>query len=231
MSLHLHLQPQVLNDEIGNRRLPATLTVPDAASGIVVFADANGSSRFSPRNQSVARHLQSLGLATLLFDLLTEREAADGRNIHDTALLAERLNSGMNWVGDHPTSRDLPLGLFGIGTGAAAALVTAARVKECVAAVVSLEGRPDLAHQYVSRVKAPTLLIVGGKDRSLIEPNQRALDLFACEAMMEVIVGAKHPFSKREVMMQVAALAGQWFEDHLSSYPDPSDAAFFPAKG
>jgi putative phosphoribosyl transferase len=201
---------------IGPHRLPGTLTVPSGAHGIVAFAHGSGSSRLSPRNQAVAATLQEVGLATLLFDLLEEEEAEDRRKVFDIELLAERLQEAADWVHGCEETRGLRLGYFGASTGAAAALVAAAREPDKVSAVVSRGGRPDLAKAYLSRVQTPTLLIVGGEDEPVISLNQLAFDELRCEKRLEIIFRATHLFPEPGVLEKVARLAADWFQEHLA---------------
>jgi putative phosphoribosyl transferase len=196
--------------EILPRRLPGRLTVPEAATGIVVFAHGSGSSRLSPRNQHVARGLNEAQLATLLFDLLLPEEAEDRRNVFDIPLLATRLEEALDWLAEGPLAR-LPVGLFGASTGAAAALIAAAERPAKVAAVVSRGGRPDLAAGALAAVKAPTLLIVGGYDDVVIELNEGALQMLECEKRMEIVPGATHLFEEPGTLDTVIELAADWF--------------------
>jgi alpha-beta hydrolase superfamily lysophospholipase len=184
------------------------------AKGIVLFAHGSGSSRLSPRNTMVAGALQSAGLATLLFDLLTDAEAAYRGNVFDIPLLADRLDQAADWAGAWPASRTLPLGVFGASTGAAAALVSAARRAD-VRAVVSRGGRPDLAAEALARVAAPTLLIVGGADRQVLDLNRQAQRRMRCESRLEIVPGATHLFEEPGAMEAVVALAQAWFLRHL----------------
>jgi putative phosphoribosyl transferase len=199
--------------------LHGTVTVPATATGIVLFAHGSGSSRFSPRNQAVARELRHAHLATLLFDLLSaDEEAVDARTGHlrfDIDLLAERLAHVTEWVSRQPELRDLPIGYFGASTGAAAALVAAARLPDLVSAVVSRGGRPDLAAAVLPKVKAPTLLIVGGLDLPVIEMNREALDLLSVEKKLEIVPGASHLFEEHGKLEEVARLAKEWFTRFL----------------
>jgi putative phosphoribosyl transferase len=187
---------------------------PGEAKGIVLFAHGSGSSRLSPRNTSVAKSLQRAGLATLLFDLLTDIEAADRRNVFDIVLLAERLNSAARWVSAYPAAEGLALGFFGASTGAAAALVAASQ-RHNVRAIVSRGGRPDLAGDALARVTAPTLLIVGGADPEVLELNRQALRDLRCEAKLQVVQGATHLFEEPGALEAVVALARDWFLRHL----------------
>jgi len=191
--------------------LNGILSVPPGAEGVVVFAHGSGSGRFSPRNQSVARALQQAGLATLLIDLLEETEADDREKVFDIELLAERLQSCANWLGQEPDTQTLRLGYFGASTGAGAALVAAARAPAAVGAVVSRGGRPDLAQDYLSAVQTPTLLIVGGYDDVVIELNAQALRLLRCTKDLVVIPGATHLFPEPGTLEEVSRLARDWF--------------------
>ena len=200
-------------------RLAGDLTVPAHARGIVVFAHGSGSGRFSPRNRAVADVLVGSGLATLLMDLLTrEEEAVDLRTGHlrfDIGLLARRVVATIDWLASEPTAKDLPVGCFGASTGAAAALIAAAERPERVGAVVSRGGRPDLAGEALRRVRAPTLLIVGGNDPEVLRLNQQALTALAGEARLEVVPGATHLFAEPDALARVAILARDWFLQHL----------------
>jgi dienelactone hydrolase len=199
--------------------LEGTLHVPAEATGVVLFAHGSGSSRHSPRNRSVAQELHRAALATLLTDLLTgEEEAVDARTAElrfDIGLLARRLTAGTDWLVEQDATRQLPLGLFGASTGAAAALVTAAERPQVVRAIVSRGGRPDLAEEALAQVRAPTLLIVGGDDREVLRLNEQARKQLAAESELQVVPGATHLFEEPGALEQVAALAGDWFERHL----------------
>jgi dienelactone hydrolase len=200
-------------------RLAGDLVVPLAARGIVVFAHGSGSGRFSPRNRAVAGVLVQAGLATLLMDLLTpQEEAVDLRTRHlrfDIPLLARRVIASIDWLAADATAKDLPVGCFGASTGAAAALIAAAERPERVGAVVSRGGRPDLAGEALARVHAPTLLIVGGNDPEVLRLNEQALAALAGEARLEVVPGATHLFEEPGALERVAALARDWFVEHL----------------
>ena len=202
--------PLARNIEVLPRRLPGFLAVPEAATGIVVFAHGSGSSRLSPRNQHVAQGLNKAGLATLLFDLLLPEEAEDRRNVFDIPLLATRLEEALDWLGESQAGR-LSIGLFGASTGAAAALIAAAHRGGDVRAVVSRGGRPDLAAAALARVKAPTLLIVGGYDDAVIRLNEAALAQLRCEKRLEIVPGATHLFEERGTLDSVIQLATAWF--------------------
>jgi putative phosphoribosyl transferase len=206
----------------GTRTLCGILNVPPAAKGVVAFAHGSGSGRFSPRNQFVAGVLQEAGLATLLLDLLEESESGDRAKVFDINLLAERLGMAAAWLKCQPMTKALPLGYFGASTGAGAALVAAATDPETVRAVVSRGGRPDLAGEYLKSVRAPTLLIVGGNDRVVIELNQRAFDLLTCPKDLIIVPGATHLFEEPGALEEVARLARDWFIRYLTSVNKPS---------
>jgi putative phosphoribosyl transferase len=193
-------------------RLPGMLGLPKVPrGGVVLFAHGSGSGRLSPRNRFVAQTLQEGGLATLLLDLLEEREAEDRRKVFDIDLLADRLLTATEWLLRHPATQGLTVGYFGASTGAGAALQAAARSPASVAAVVSRGGRPDLAAPYLPQVIAPTLLIVGGHDEPVIEMNQEALALLACPKELVIVPGATHLFEEPGTLEQVADLARDWF--------------------
>jgi predicted alpha/beta-hydrolase family hydrolase len=195
--------------------LGGSLSIPAEATGLVLFAHGSGSSRFSPRNNHVAEALRDAGLGTLLFDLLTEREAADRANVFDIPLLAERLVMAAHWMMDSGAAEGRALGYFGSSTGAAAALVAAAQAGEDIAAVVSRGGRPDLAGAALAEVKAPTLLIVGGLDTQVLELNRAAYAALACEKEIAVVRGATHLFEEPGTLDEVIVLARDWFVRHL----------------
>ncbi|MFB7940996.1 phosphoribosyltransferase family protein [Streptomyces sp. NPDC056049] len=195
----------------GGPELPGDLALPDGAAGLVLFAHGSGSGRRSPRNRAVAAALNRAGLGTLLFDLLTEAEAADRARVFDTPLLAGRLARASAWAAGWPETEALPRGYFGASTGAAAALWAAAAPEDEVAAVVSRGGRPDLAEERLAAVRAPTLLIVGGADELVLDLNRRAEALLRCESRVEVVPGAGHLFEEPGALEEVAALATAWF--------------------
>jgi putative phosphoribosyl transferase len=199
--------------------LGATLTVPDGATGLVVFAHGSGSSRLSPRNQAVAEALNARGLATLLLDLLTtaeEREDAVTAELRfDIPLLASRLLIAGAWAATDVETQDLRVGFFGASTGAAAALVAAGLRPGSVAAVVSRGGRPDLAANLLPRVTAPTLLIVGGRDATVLRLNEEAYARLTCPKRLEIVPGATHLFEEAGALDAVARLAANWFLRHL----------------
>ena len=204
----------------GQVTLEGMLEIPAGARGIVLFAHGSGSSRHSPRNRYVARALQEGGLATLLLDLLTaEEEEVDQVTAHlrfDIALLAQRLAGATDWLLQEPETRHLRIGYFGASTGAAAALVAAAQRPDAIAAIVSRGGRPDLAGPSLSRVRAPTLLIVGGYDEPVIEMNADALRQLAVEKRIVIVPGATHLFEEPGTLEQVARLARDWFTRYLT---------------
>lgn len=203
--------------------LPGTLTIPARARGVVVFAHGSGSSRHSPRNVHVARVLHDAGLATLLFDLLTSDEervdAIDASLRFDIVLLSRRLDAAVRAVADDPRATGLPVGLFGASTGAAAALVTAARLPAEVRAVVSRGGRPDLAGAALRDVQAAVLLIVGSLDHTVLELNRQAAQLLPTDTELSVVPGATHLFSERGTLDEVARLASAWFVRMLVPHP------------
>lgn len=194
--------------------LPGRLCLPAPPTGLVLFAHGSGSSRSSPRNTYVASVLHESWIGTLLFDLLTEQEATDRVNVFDVALLAERLLAAVRFVAGLEQTRHLPLGLFGASTGAAAALVAAAREPR-VAAVVSRGGRPDLAGRKLAAVHVPTLLIVGAADTEVLALNERASALLECEHRLAVVPGATHLFEEPGTLEEAARLAAEWFAKHL----------------
>lgn len=203
----------------GSVLLDGDLSLPENASGIVLFAHGSGSSRKSPRNRSVAAALQRERLGTLLFDLLTpEEEVIDERTAalrFDIGLLAERLVDATRWLAQIDQTRDLPLGYFGASTGGGAALVAAARLPGTVRAVVARGGRPDLAGAALPRVEAATLLIVGGNDPTVLALNREALSYIRAEKRLHVIPGATHLFSEPGALEEVARVAAEWFRTHL----------------
>jgi dienelactone hydrolase len=205
---------------VGGVTLVGDLSVPDRSSGIVLFAHGSGSSRHSPRNRQVALALRAGGLATLLMDLLTpEEDAVDMRTAHlrfDIPLLAERLIGATDWLAREPATRQLTVGYFGASTGAAAALAGAAERPNAVGAIVSRGGRPDLAGPALERVRAPTLLIVGGNDTPVIAMNQQALAQLHVEKRLEIVPGATHLFEEPGALDVVARLAREWFERYLA---------------
>jgi putative phosphoribosyl transferase len=214
------LQHSEVTVQAGDVRLEGQLTLPREAEALVLFAHGSGSSRHSPRNRFVAEALHEARLATLLFDLLTpEEETVDMRTRElrfDLELLADRLTGAIEWALGQPPTRHLQIGIFGASTGAAAALMAAARQPEVVGAVVSRGGRPDLAGAALSVVRAPTLLIVGGNDPVVLELNRQASELMQTERRLEIIPGASHLFEEPGTLENAAALACAWFTQHLT---------------
>jgi putative phosphoribosyl transferase len=213
-------EERLVRVEAGPVTLEGNLSLPERARGIVLFAHGSGSSRHSPRNRYVARVLNEAKLATLLVDLLTpDEEAVDLRTAHlrfDIGLLAGRLVGVTDWLTQYPDTRELRIGYFGASTGAAAALVAAAQHPDAVGAIVSRGGRPDLAGPALARVRAPTLLIVGGNDFEVVELNRRALAPLRCEKQLEIVPGATHLFEEPGALEEVARLAREWFERYLT---------------
>lgn len=199
-------------------KLAGCLAIPPKAKALVVFAHGSGSSRFSPRNQFVANYLQKNGLATLLIDLLTKEEEKideETRSLRfDIDWLAQRLLEITKWTLHEKQTNNLPVGYFGSSTGAGAALEAAALSSHPIFAVVSRGGRPDLAKHFLPRVKAPTLLIVGGNDLEVVELNQQALKSLSCEKKLEVVPRASHLFEEPGCLEKVANLASGWFLHH-----------------
>lgn len=198
--------------------LEGRLTVPDGATNIVIFAHGSGSSRFSPRNWYVAETLHAQHIATLLIDLLTEDEALSERHTRhlrfDIQLLANRLAQIARWVAQYDDTAHLSLCFFGSSTGAAAALVAAAETTEPIASIVSRGGRPDLAGDYLPLVKAPTLLVVGGRDSQVVALNEQALAKLNKQSKLKIIPGATHLFEEEGTLEQVAHTAATWFKQH-----------------
>jgi pimeloyl-ACP methyl ester carboxylesterase len=205
--------------DLPDAALEGTLTLPVNAAGVVAFAHGSGSSRFSPRNRAVAMTLNEAGLATLLFDLLTAQEneldAVTRALRFDIDLLTRRLVAAIDWLANRHETGNLPVGLFGASTGAAAALRAAAARPKRIAAVVSRGGRPDLAGDALPRVQAPTLLIVGGDDGVVIGMNRDAAARMQCPHRVHIVPGATHLFEEPGKLEQVAQLAREWFLEHL----------------
>ena len=200
----------------GNATVEGMLEIPDAASGLVLFAHGSGSSRHSPRNNYVARVLRDAGVGTLLMDLLTPDEDRDYSQRFDIALLTGRLLEAAHWAAAHEPTRSLALGFFGASTGAAAALEAAAALGGLARAVVSRGGRPDLASEDALRkVSAPTLLLVGGYDDGVIDLNQYAFDRLRCKKEFVIVPGATHLFEEPGTLEAVAERAAGWFAEYL----------------
>ena len=201
---------------VGEVRLPGYLYRPARISGLVIFVHGSGSSRHSPRNRFVARVLNQARLATLLFDLLTPEEEESRANVFDIGLLAGRLIVASRWAGQQPGLERLPFGFFGASTGAGAALWAAADPRVDVAAVVSRGGRPDLAAGRLAHVRAPTLLIVGGEDRVVLDLNRAAQDQLRCESRLSVVPGASHLFEEPGALAAAAQMASDWFTERMA---------------
>ncbi|WP_395741734.1 dienelactone hydrolase family protein [Prosthecobacter sp.] len=212
---------EIVHIPVNTRDLDAELHLPAGAQGIVIFAHGSGSSRHSPRNQFVAQVIRDAGLGTLLLDLLTQREETeDAQTQHlsfDVEMLAGRLVAVTQWINQHPDTSELPVGYFGASTGGGAALLAAARLGKKVGAIVSRGGRPDLAGRALSRVKSPTLLIVGGNDDVVLGLNETALACMNCEKELRVVTGATHLFEEPGKLEQVAQLSAEWFCRHLAA--------------
>ncbi len=200
--------------------LAGILTIPEGATGIVVFAHGSGSGRFSPRNQFVAQFLAKEGLATLLMDLLTTDEEAIDQETREfrfnVFLLAKRLSGASKWLRQLGLTSSLNIGYFGSSTGAAAALISAAEEGSVISAIVSRGGRPDLAGPELSRVKVPTLFIVGGNDLGILDQNRDALDQLAGPKQMMIVPGATHLFEEPGTLEQVERLAADWFKKYTA---------------
>lgn len=208
--------------QAGSTATVGDLLVPQAPKGLVLFAHGSGSSRRSPRNRQVAEALHQRSLATLLLDLLTEAEERDRANVFDIELLTARLVAATDWTRGRPDLAPLPIGYFGASTGAAAALSAAAELGPRIAAVVSRGGRADLAGERLPAVTAPTLLIVGSRDETVLGLNRQALAQLEVPSRLAVVPGATHLFEEPGALDQVALLAGDWLDEHLG--PDPLGA-------
>lgn len=204
---------------VGGATVAGHLRIPGRRAGIVVFAHGSGSSRHSPRNRYVAEVLNEAGLGTLLLDLLTPDEERDRANVFDIELLARRLVEVTAWLSGRPDTASLPIGYFGASTGAGAALAAAADPRITVTAVVCRGGRPDLAGAKLGRVRAPTLLIVGGCDEVVLELNRQAQAVMTADCKLVLVPGATHLFEEPGALEQVAVLARDWFTDYLTSQP------------
>jgi putative phosphoribosyl transferase len=231
MATILDRNRRIVRIRAGDAQLEGAYESPGLARGVVVFAHGSGSSRMSPRNRFVANELRRTGFATLLCDLLTEEEDAQGAQRFDIELLTRRLHGAVAWVQDEADATGLPIALFGASTGAAAALQVAAELGGGIAAVVSRGGRPDLAgDDALARVTAPTLLIVGGHDVEVIQLNEAALARLRCVKSVAVVQGATHLFEEPGALERVAALASDWLIRHVGT--EPRVAAVNPiAKG
>jgi putative phosphoribosyl transferase len=221
MSRRAHGRDAPVTIDAGGVQLEGELNIPEGARGVVLFAHGSGSSRHSPRNRFVAEFLREGALGTLLIDLLTAREEAaeadTGRLRFDIELLGERLAALTDWLISHTATRALPIGYFGASTGAAAALVAAARRPDAVRAVVSRGGRPDLAASSLPRVAAPTLLIVGERDALVLDLNREVLPQLRGEKALAIVPAATHLFEEPGALNEVARLAREWFRRHLAA--------------
>ncbi len=207
---------QLVHIPVDGTHIEGMLQLPTNPQGIVLFAHGSGSSRHSPRNNFVARELHAQHLGTLLLDLLTVGEDLDYQTRFDIPLLTHRLLVATRWVLQHAQTQRLPIGYFGASTGAAAALQAAAAIPELIKAVVSRGGRPDLAGAHdLTRVAAPTLLLVGGQDPEVLELNQEALQRLPCTKDLVVVPGATHLFEEPGTLEEVSRLAAGWFSHHL----------------
>jgi dienelactone hydrolase len=210
---------QIVHIPANGIELEGALVIPAMACGVVLFAHGSGSSRHSPRNNFVAEVLQTAGIGTLLIDLLTREEDTRYENRFDIDLLTWRLERATHWVSDQPPTASLDIGYFGASTGAAAALQAAATLGLSIGAVVSRGGRPDLAMAALSRVEAPTLLIIGGDDEIVIDLNRKAYRKLKAEKHLAIIPGATHLFEEPGTLQEAARLAADWFRRHLRSSP------------
>jgi putative phosphoribosyl transferase len=210
-------QKELITIPAGGGYMEGMLELPENPAGMVLFAHGSGSSRLSPRNNYVAAELRDARIGTLLLDLLTPQEDQDYRTRFDISLLTQRLSEAREWMVQHAATQSLPLGVFGASTGAAAALQLAAEHGTAIAAVVSRGGRPDLAgRDALEKVRSPTLLIVGGLDRTVIELNHEAYAALRCEKQVEIVSGATHLFEEPGTLEEVATLATAWFVQHLT---------------
>lgn len=206
---------KIVHMEAGPVRLEGALAVQEGAQGIVLFAHGSGSSRHSPRNNFVAQVIRKAGLATLLFDLLTREEDIDYQTRFNIGLLVERLKYATAWVTEEDETKRLRIGYFGASTGAAAALEAAVAMGPLIGAVVSRGGRVDMAKDILGKVKAPTLLIVGGNDEQVLELNRESYRLLKAEKELVIVPGATHLFEEPGALEEVAELAANWFKKHL----------------
>jgi putative phosphoribosyl transferase len=209
------LQGSAVEVPVGTVVLQGDLQVPERAAGVVVFAHGSGSGRHSPRNRFVADVLTRAGLGTLLLDLLTPDEEAIRANVFDIELLTARLTAATVWLGSRPETASCRVGYFGASTGAGAALSAAADAGPRIWAVVSRGGRPDLTGRRLTRVRSPTLLIVGSRDQTVLELNRQAQARLRCPNRLTIIEGATHLFEEPGTLAQAAMHARDWFLDHL----------------
>ena len=209
------MQGKEVSIRVDDITLPGILTVPENFRCTVIFAHGSGSSRFSSRNRYVSEVLNRAGIATLLFDLLSEGESVFQRNIFDVDLLGERLVHATNWTADNLPEHGKSIGYFGASTGAAAAIKAAVDSSIPVGAVVSRGGRPDLAMEYVPQLTSPTLLLVGSKDYPVVEMNELAYGKIKCAKKMELVKNATHLFEEEGALEYVAEAAKNWFLEYL----------------
>lgn len=212
--------PSAWDVRIGRQALPGRLSVPGQPRGLVIFAHGSGSSRLSPRNIHAAERLHAHGFATLLFDLLSPSESADRRNVFDIPFLASRVVEAIAWARADPRTASFPVGLFGASTGAGAAIVAAVEQAKHVRAVVSRGGRPDLAGRALTRITAPTLLIVGGGDHQVIALNREAQSMMRCATKLVIVPGAGHLFEEPGTLETALDAAVAWFGAHLDEESD-----------
>ena len=213
----LSMQKELVRIKADSVHVEGMLELPTNPIGIILFAHGSGSSRLSPRNNYVAGELRNAHMGTLLLDLLTPQEDRNYQTRFDISLLTQRLNTAADWLRQYERTRPLPIGLFGASTGAAAALQLAAKRGTDIAAVVSRGGRPDMAgRQALEKVRAPTLLIIGGFDDVVIDLNRVAYTALHCEKRLEIIPGATHLFEEPGTLEAVSALAADWFSRHLT---------------
>jgi putative phosphoribosyl transferase len=221
-----HVAQEAIRVQVGPVACDGDLLLPERATGLVIFAHGSGSSRFSGRNRAVAAVLQHAGFGTLLLDLLTPDEAGiDDRTREyrfDVNLLGRRVVGAADWARARTDLHRLPIAFFGASTGAAAALIAAAERPEVTRAVISRGGRPDLADDALSRVQAPTLLIVGGDDEPVIEMNREAIRRMTALVHLEIVPGATHLFEERGALERVSELAAAWCRRYLRAYPPES---------
>lgn len=211
----IHIEHSTIDIELKDVALKGEWSIPINAVGLVIFSHGSGSSRLSPRNKYVAEYLQKNGLATLLFDLLTEEEDRIYENRFNIELLTKRLINATQWMETYNEVHDLPIGYFGASTGAASALRAAAALKSEIKAVVSRGGRPDLALDVLDEVTASCLFIVGGNDTSVIELNKMAFQKLTCERSLEIIPNATHLFEEKGKLEEVAAISANWFVEKM----------------
>ena len=211
--MHL-INLETLHLPLNDVQLKGDISIPQNAHSLVIFAHGSGSSRLSPRNQMVASYLNEHGIATFLFDLLTQAEDRNYENRFNIALLSQRLKEATQWIEQQKDYSPFRIGYFGASTGAAAALIAASELPQ-IAAVVSRGGRPDLAMIEIPLVKAPTLFIVGQLDTQVLTLNERAFQLLNCSKKLEIVAGATHLFEEKCAMEKVCVLAANWFEMHL----------------